>query len=438
MRLSIGDVPVAILAGGLGTRLRPLTDTLPKALIEVAGRPFIDHQLALLREKGVRRVVLCLGHGGDQVEARLGRGDGFGLEVAYSYDGDRLLGTAGALRRAANRLGDAFWVLYGDSYLDIDYAAVLAAFSRHDRALCLMTVLRNDNRWDQSNVEFADGRLVAYDKKRPSPRMRHIDFGASLLVREALERIPADQPADLGDLFTALVAEGRMVGYEVTQRFYEIGSPEGLEETSAYLLSRQRSAHTREYIRDAADILARLDLGSIERTINLLVELRQRGGRLFILGVGGSAANASHAVNDFRKIAHIEAYAPTDNVAELTARINDDGWETVFVNWLRGSRFSARDMLFVLSVGGGDLQRNISPNLVRAVEYAKQEGGQVCGIVGRTGGFTATAADACVIVPPLNQETVTPHTESFQAVIWHLMVSHPALRAADMKWESVR
>jgi D-sedoheptulose 7-phosphate isomerase len=159
---------------------------------------------------------------------------------------------------------------------------------------------------------------------------------------------------------------------------------------------------------------------------------------LFFLGVGGSAANASHAVNDFRKIAQIEAYTPTDNVSELTARVNDESWESVFVTWLRGSRLSARDMVFVFSVGGGDLERNISPNLVRALEYAKAIGTAVCGIVGRTGGYTAQVADACVIVPTVNPETVTPHAESFQAVIWHLLVSHPSLRAAEMKWESTR
>src|SRR5439155_26306735 len=168
----------------------------------------------------------------------------------------------------------------------------------------------------------------------------------------------------------------------------------------------------------------------------LLVELRTTGGRLFFLGVGGSAANASHAVNDFRKIAQIEAYAPTDNVSELTARTNDEGWETVFVNWLRGSRLTACDMVIVLSVGGGDLERNISPNLVRALQYAGQVGARVCGIVGRAGGYTAQVADACVIVPTVNPASVTPHAEAFQAVLWHLLVSHPALKAVETKWES--
>jgi D-sedoheptulose 7-phosphate isomerase len=195
-------------------------------------------------------------------------------------------------------------------------------------------------------------------------------------------------------------------------------------------------SHTAQYIADAKEILSRLDVAAIESLVTALAKLRGRGGRLFILGVGGSAANASHAVNDFRKIAHIEAYAPTDNVSELTARVNDESWETVFANWLRGSRLCERDMVFVLSVGGGDLQRNISANLVRALQYAREVGAAVIGIVGRNGGYTAEVADACVLVPTVNAETVTPHAEAFQAVVWHLLVSHPTLRAAEMKWES--
>jgi D-sedoheptulose 7-phosphate isomerase len=197
-------------------------------------------------------------------------------------------------------------------------------------------------------------------------------------------------------------------------------------------------SYTNEYLAEATQILARLDTAAIERMVQLLAELRERGGRLFFLGVGGSAANASHAVNDFRKIAQIEAYTPTDNVSELTARVNDESWESVFVSWLRGSRLAARDMVFVLSVGGGDLERNISPNLVRALQYAKEIGATVCGIVGRNGGYTAHVADACLIVPTINPETITPHAEAFQAIVWHLLVSHPALRAAEMKWESTR
>jgi D-sedoheptulose 7-phosphate isomerase len=195
---------------------------------------------------------------------------------------------------------------------------------------------------------------------------------------------------------------------------------------------------TTDYIAEATEILRKLDVAAIERTVDQLVETRQKGGRLFFLGVGGSAANASHAVNDFRKIAGFEAYAPTDNVSELTARTNDESWESVFVNWLKGSRLRKEDLIFVLSVGGGDLEKNISPNLVRAVQYGKEVGAAVCGVVGRNGGYTAKVADACVIVPTVNPENVTPHSEAFQAVIWHLFVSHPRIKAAQTKWESAK
>lgn len=193
---------------------------------------------------------------------------------------------------------------------------------------------------------------------------------------------------------------------------------------------------TQQFLAEATEIIAKLDVAAIDRAVNALAAIRARGGRLFVLGVGGSAANAAHAVNDFRKIAGIETYSPTDNVSELTARTNDEGWETVFAEWLKGSRLNADDGLLVLSVGGGDLERNVSPNLVRAVQHAKAVGATVCGIVGRDGGYTAKVADACVIVPTVNAAHVTPHAEAFQAVVWHLFVTHPALKAAATKWES--
>lgn len=195
---------------------------------------------------------------------------------------------------------------------------------------------------------------------------------------------------------------------------------------------------TNEYLQEAITIINGLDQAVIERMAELLVALRERQGRLFFLGVGGSAANASHAVNDFRKIAGIEAYAPTDNVSELTARTNDEGWDTVFASWLRGSHLREIDMIFVLSVGGGNLEQNVSPNLARALEYASDRGATICGIVGRDGGYTAQVANTCVIVPTVNPQHVTPHAEAFQAVIWHLLVSHPKVQIAKTKWESVR
>jgi D-sedoheptulose 7-phosphate isomerase len=191
------------------------------------------------------------------------------------------------------------------------------------------------------------------------------------------------------------------------------------------------------YLQDAAEIIRRLDATAIEKVAALLARVKTDGGRVFFLGVGGSAANCSHAVNDFRKLAGIECYAPTDNVAELTARTNDEGWESVFTGWLKVSRLSSRDALFILSVGGGDTERNISPNLVSAIKLAREVGARVTGVVGRDGGFTAREADACVVVPTVNAATVTPHSEAFQAVIWHLLVSHPLLRENQTKWEAV-
>ncbi len=192
-----------------------------------------------------------------------------------------------------------------------------------------------------------------------------------------------------------------------------------------------------QHLKETAEIVAKINPEDCEKCVQELVSLRARHGRLFILGVGGSAANASHAVNDFRKIAGIECYAPTDNVSELTARTNDEGWASVFVEWLRGSRLTDKDALLILSVGGGNLEKNVSPNLVTALQYATQIGSRVIGIVGKDGGHTAKVADACVIVPTVNPNNVTPHAEAFQAVVWHLFVSHPDLKINQTKWESV-
>jgi len=192
-----------------------------------------------------------------------------------------------------------------------------------------------------------------------------------------------------------------------------------------------------QYLAEASQVAARIDHEAATRLVELLAEARAGGGRLFVLGVGGSAGNASHAVNDFRKIAGFEAYAPTDNVSELTARINDDGWETSFANWLKASRLTSRDCLLVFSVGGGDVARKVSMNLVRALELAKEVGARIGAIVGRDGGFTATVADVCVLIPTVSPERVTAHAEAFQAVVWHMLVAHPRLQAAPMRWESL-
>jgi len=197
-------------------------------------------------------------------------------------------------------------------------------------------------------------------------------------------------------------------------------------------------SYSEQHLRETAEIVSQLDPVLCEKAVELLAAVRERGGRLFILGVGGSAANASHAVNDFRKIAGLECYAPTDNVSELTARTNDEGWSTVFAEWLKGSRLNGKDALLILSVGGGNLEKNVSPNLVAALQLAKERGASVLGIVGRDGGYTATVADVVIVIPTVNPNNTTPHSEAFQAVVWHLFVSHPKLKVAQTKWESTK
>jgi len=195
-------------------------------------------------------------------------------------------------------------------------------------------------------------------------------------------------------------------------------------------------SYTQQHLSEAVEIIKKIDVSAVEAMADLLAGVKNAGGRLFFLGVGGSAGNCSHAVNDFRKIVGIESYAPTDNVSELTARTNDEGWATIFVGWLKTSRLRKEDCVFVFSVGGGNLEKNISPNLVEALKYAKTVGAKITGVVGRDGGYTARVADACVIIPTVNGDTVTPHSEAFQAVVWHLLVSHPKLKANQTKWES--
>lgn len=195
-------------------------------------------------------------------------------------------------------------------------------------------------------------------------------------------------------------------------------------------------SYARQHLNEAVSIIQQMDVDAIEKMADLLVTVKARGGRIFFLGVGGSAGNCSHAVNDFRKIVGIESYTPTDNVSELTARTNDEGWATIFVEWLKTSKLKPEDAVFVFSVGGGSLEKNISPNLVEALKYAKTVGTKVMGVVGRDGGYTGQVADACVIIPTVNPENITPHSEAFQAVVWHLLVSHPKLKACQTKWES--
>jgi len=233
---------VAILAGGLATRLRPVTEKVPKSLLDLNGEPFIVHQLRLLQANGVRNVVLCVGFLGEMIRDVIGDGRSLGVHVDYSFDGDRLLGTAGAIKKALPLLGDSFFVLYGDSYLVCDYASIARAFEASGLT-GLMTVFRNEGKWDTSNVEFEDGRILAYDKKHRNPRMGFIDYGLGVFSARAFDRVPADRFFDLADLYAELLSERELAGIEVSHRFYEIGSTAGLQETSEFLAA-QRVAHS--------------------------------------------------------------------------------------------------------------------------------------------------------------------------------------------------
>jgi NDP-sugar pyrophosphorylase family protein len=233
------NLPVAILAGGKATRLRPLTEHIPKALVDVAGKPFVEHQLDLLKRHGFNRVVFCLGYLGEQVISALGDGGRWGMDLNYVFDGETLLGTGGALRRALPLLGEKFMVLYGDTYLDCDYAAVGAAFVASGK-LGLMTVFRNANRWDRSNLLFVDGRIVRYDKQHPGPEMQHIDYGLGALQSKVFDVYSAGAVIDLAGIYQDLLAKDELAGFEVSQRFYEIGTPAGLDETRGYLSLTKR------------------------------------------------------------------------------------------------------------------------------------------------------------------------------------------------------
>lgn len=231
---------VAILAGGLATRLRPLTETVPKSLLEVNGEPFAVHQLRLLQAKGVRRVVLCVGHLGELVQRVIGDGSALGLQIEYSFDGPTLLGTAGAVRNALPKLGESFFVMYGDSYLPCDYTAIGRNFVSAG-VLAMMTVFRNEGKWDTSNVEFEAGKILAYRKTNRSPRMHYIDYGLGVFRAEAFHNLPKEKPCDLTALYMDLLQRRQLAAFEVKERFYEIGSPEGLQETAEFLAARQIS-----------------------------------------------------------------------------------------------------------------------------------------------------------------------------------------------------
>lgn len=419
--------PVAILCGGLGTRLGEETRDKPKSLVDVAGKPFIIRQLELLKSQGVAKVVLCLGHLDRQIIHGLGNLTNT-MDIKWSVDGPALLGTAGAIRKALPLLGDEFFVLYGDSYLECDYEAVQKAFRDSDK-LAMMTVCLADSRDTPNTTVGYHGRITWHHKSMWDRQSRHLDYGLGVFKADAFK---IDSEPDLSVLYQNLAAKWQLAAYEVPmlEHFREIGSPEGLAELRVYLGKTKDYPiyFVDKYMGEVAAIADKISMESgdkIERIVDMLIQLRERVGRLFILGVGGSAANASHAVNDFRKICGIETYCPTDNVAELTARTNDDGWDTVFLEWLITSHASTSDMILVLSVGGGTMEASYCIAKVLCVLAHRP---QVVGIVGRNGGYTAEVAEECLVIPTVNPEHVTPHAEAFQSIILHLLVSHPRLQ----------
>lgn len=432
---------IAVLAGGLATRLRPITEKIPKSLIAINDIPFVIYQLSLFQQNGINHVHFCLGHLGEMVEKVVDESK-FSkmMKITYSFDGDKLLGTGGAIKKALPFLPDTFFVTYGDSYLDIDYQSIKSRFFESIYEDCgLMTVYKNSNQYDTSNVIFENSRIILYSKKQLTDNMNYIDYGLGILRKSHFNAYPNETPFDLSDIYEKLAINGELIGYEAHERFYEIGSVKGIEDLSIYIKNKKiMSSYSKQHLAEAGKIMEQIDDSMIEKMVNIIATTRENNGRLFFLGVGGSAGNASHAVNDFRKIVGIESYAPTDNVSELTARTNDEGWDTIFYEWLKTSKLNNNDALFILSVGGGNIEKNISPNLVKALQLAKERGSKIVGIVGRDGGYTAKVADAAVIVPTVNPETVTPHSEAFQAVIWHLLVSHPVLKAKQTKWESTQ
>ena len=609
-----------VLMGGLGTRLG-LVDR-PKSMADVHGKPFFDYQLCLMKRWGIRRILFLIGYKGEAVRNHYGNGEAFGVDIRYSEDGCSLKGTGGALKRALPLLENDFFLLYGDSFMDIDYQEMLFHYMEVRQAgkKGLMAILHNRGRLDRSNVLYVPGQKLLYDKYHPSECMEYIDYGVSILSKEVLENSRAES-FDLAELMGHLSEKGHLSGHVVQRRFYEIGSPQSLDEFRAYAKQRffrenravffdrdgvvnelvyceeteqldspfrKEDFHYRKGILDTmrwlqqrgyllflvtnqpaaakgtvplqkiyalhawltedlqkkgislefiqmcphhptgtprtkeqflvrscncrkpksglladilsvyhidrekscmvgdsyTDVLAARDVGipsvlwgtlkcdvcqklegirpnwvitnikevkrimgecemslkyiedyltetidiakkisrkEIGKSIQILQKTKQDGGRLFILGVGGSAANASHAVNDFRKIGGIETYAPTDNIAELTARTNDEGWETTFVEWLKTSKLGKKDAVMVFSVGGGSEATSL--NIVNALKLAKDRGAGVISIVSRNGGYARKVSDSCILVPVVSERRITPHAEGWQGIVWHLMVN---------------
>ncbi len=384
------DLPVAILCGGRGTRLGALTENTPKSLVKVAGRPFIEWQLDILKNQGVKTVVLCVSHLGEQLIAFAAAHSG-DICIKCVWDDPYPLGQLGAVRHVAEMTGWLeFLVLYGDSYLDTDYAPIVAK-----------------------------GRAIG----RPVQAVfNDHDYGLTYMTAEAIAKMPPYAT------MSNLTAHGFAEPFPMPKRWMQMGDLDGLAEVHWMLCNK--GDFTARYLKETQDVASLLDHDKIEGIVEHLVMLRERKGRLWIIGNGGSASNASHAANDLRKFCSIEAYSASDNIGELTA--NASGWRSVFANFLKSSNMSARDCLLVLSVGGGiDVAPATSVNIAFAVQYANRIGTAVLSVVGRDGGYCGQHSTVCLLVPPITKEWITPMQETMQAVVWHLLANHPRLRVSQ-------
>lgn len=403
---------VVILCGGKGTRLYPLTKDKPKSLIEVCGKPFIYYQLEMLANQDIGDIVLCTGLFSEQIEDYIGTLDlknefKIPIKITIVIDYNQI-GTLNALITAYSLLKNRFFVMYGDSYLTdprLKYITELYESRTNDAAL--MTLIKNPNTEIHTsfikvgNTDYMDYGFIGLTKNMFDEHfIGNRDF-KDIINDDAWKFIMTDHP------------------------FYEIGSHEGLAEFTKYIeQTRPQQPKVSDYFTECKNTLNNLDNNTIEKIIKCIRENKEyyRGQlRLFILGVGGSAANASHAVNDFRKLCNIEAYSPSDNVSELTARTNDNGWESSYVDWLKVSNLNYKDILLIMSVGGGDKERNISVNLINAVDYANEKGARVFGILGRDGGYIKDNSTCSVVIK--TNDFTTPITEAFQGIIWHYIVT---------------
>lgn len=418
-------MPVYILCGGEGSRLGDITKGTPKSMVRIYGKPFISYQLEWLRDEGIKEVTLCVRKFADQIFNFVGDGSKWGMRVRYSYDGNESLGTAGAFKKATNGTSGAVFILYGDSYLP------KCGLKGMEETYCiinqdvLMLLYEDTERHSENNVYYDRLYLPKYYAQKDGHTCNYTDAGISIVNIDYLNQLIPDGFSNLSEIFELASKEKMIYPYITKDPYMEIGSLQGINRLETHV----KCTFADVYFQNASRIAQKIDQYKIYQMANIIQFTKRSGGRLFILGVGGSAATASHAVNDFEKLCGVKTYTPTDNVSELTARTNDQGWENSFVDWLKVQEPTDKDVILVLSVGGGDINRKISMNIVKALEYAQNEcDTSILGIVGKEGGYTQRVADVCIVIPTVDEYNITPFAESFQSLILHCLVSHPILK----------